>query len=494
MKLDIYHTYKQFDYANYGYPIMLNVLKLWAESVGWTVRIAVCKEKDVDLNTDADVVAFSVYTQTAPMAYRLSAKLRERGKIVILGGPHFRGFTNDMLEEGRAHCDILARSICEEQWISLLRELEERTLSADPGRSARVIDDTEHKFRYPDNFYETFKHYRLHHLATVPTTLGCPFDCSFCNPFMQGKYILRDIQTIYNEIARTPRFRPLFIADAASGLNKRHTIELMKAIAPLKRDILMESTLQRVQDLEILDALAEGGVKWLTVGLESFNSKLDKLGKGSMKDNIKRLLDNAHERGMMVEGNFIIGLDSDGPEVFDNIYDFHSKSSLDIIIIDLLTPYPNTRLHYDMQKEGRIIDTDWEHYDYHHVVYRPKQMTETQLIDGFNRLYRALYSNTMVLKNLKSALKMGGIGNQSLGVLIYNVWAMYDSRRKEKALNRNKRHVEFLLKNKIKNGEQLFHRDGENEIELVKELPGESLIDKTGKENLYSIYGGQKET
>jgi hypothetical protein len=58
----------------------------------------------------------------------------------------------------------------------------------------------------------------------------------------------------------------------------------------------------------------------------------------------------------------------------------------------------------------------------------------------------------MVLKNLKSAFSMGGIGNQSLGVLIYNGWGMYDSRRKEKALNRNKYHLEMEGRRKHGNG------------------------------------------
>jgi radical SAM superfamily enzyme YgiQ (UPF0313 family) len=404
------------------------------------------------------VVAFSVYTQTAPTAYRLSQKMREKEKIVIFGGPHFRGAN---YVEGLDHCDILVYSICKEQWINLLREIECGKITpagSRLGRACRFIKDTENKFRYPENFYETFKHLKFYHVASVPTTLGCPYDCSFCNPFMQGKYLLRDIKTIYNEFARTPKLRPLFIADAASGLNKRHTIELMKTVAPLKRNILIESTVKRLQDPEIMDALAQGGVKWITVGLESFNSKLDKLGKNAVKNNIYRLLDMAHERGMMVEGNFIIGLDSDGPELFDEIYEFYTRSSLNIIIIDLLTPYPNTQLFYDLQQEGRIIDTNWEHYDYHHLVYRPKRMTEPRLIDGFNKLYRSLYSSKMVLKNIKSAFSFGGIANQSLGVLLYNIWSMYDSRRKEKALNRNKSYVEALLKNIREKEEEVLTR------------------------------------
>ena len=51
-------------------------LKIWAESLGWRVRIAVCKEDEVNLATDADLIGFSVYTQTAPAVYRVSDKLR----------------------------------------------------------------------------------------------------------------------------------------------------------------------------------------------------------------------------------------------------------------------------------------------------------------------------------------------------------------------------------------------------------------------------------
>lgn len=445
--IDIYHPVRHMDYASWGYPILLGVLKVWAESIGWKVRISVCKEKNIRLDSDADVVAFSVYTQTAPLAYRVAKKLRERGKIVIFGGPHFRG---PMHAEGLEHCDVLAHTICEEQWLNLLQDIEHGVIH--PGHlekhgKALLVVDSEHRFRYPDKFYETFKHMKINQVASVPTAVGCPYDCDFCNPFMKGKYFPREIAVIANEVAHTSRIRPLFFADATSALDKQHTIDLMTAIAPLKRDILMECTLSRLKDPQLLDALALGGVKWITVGLESFNLKLAKLGNGSFRENIQWLLDEAHQRGMMVEGNFIIGLDSDGPEVFENIYEFATRSSMDITIIDPLTPYPNTQLYDDMLRAGRIIDFNWEHYDYHHIIYRPKHMTELELIDGFNQLYRALYSGKSVLKNLKNAVSMAGFNNQSLGVLIYNTWAMYDSRRKKKALNRNKDHLENLLKN-----------------------------------------------
>jgi radical SAM superfamily enzyme YgiQ (UPF0313 family) len=439
VKIDIYHLYRHFDYANFGYPIVIDVLKLWAEELGWEVRVSVCREHEVDLATDADAVAFSVYTQSAPMTYRLCEKLRTRDKLVILGGPHFRG--PDTRDEGSV-CNVLVHSICKEQWQQLLSDIERGALS--PAAATRYIEDTENRFRYPDNLTDSCENQSWWQVAAVPTSLGCPYDCSFCNPFMKGQYHLRDVATIARNIATFPRFRPVFLADATTGLNKQHTIELMQAVAPFGRSLLVESTLKRLQDTELLDAFAAGGTKWITVGIESFNSRLGKLGAVKVRDSIEWLLDQAHERGMMIEGNFICGLDSDGPETFDEIYDFYEQTSLDIVIVDILTPYPNTRLYHELKSAGRIIDRNWEHYDYRHVVYRPKRMSEEELADRFNELYRGLYSNRLIVRKVRSAFSMGGFSLQTLGVLSYNIYSRIDSMRKEKALNQNKGYVEML--------------------------------------------------
>ena len=440
MKIDIYHLYRNFDYANFVYPIIVDVLKVWAQSAGWDVRVAVCKEKDVDLETDADVVAFSVYTQHAPAAYRLSRRLRERGKVVVFGGPHFRG---SFYQEGLDHCDVLATTINHDQWLEVLGDIEAGRVAA--GGKTRVITDVENKFRYPDNFYETFKSQSFWQVPAIPTTLGCPYDCDFCNAYMQGKYHFREVDTIYNELAHIRSKRPVLLLDATFGLKKPWTIELMKRIAPLEMNLWAESTLQRLQDTELLDALVEGGVKWVTIGIESFNSPLKKLGREPLHEALDRFLDNAHERGMLVEGNFICGLDCDGPESFEQVFEFYRRSSLDLIIIDILTPYPNTSLYYNMLRDRRIIDTDWEHYDYRHVVFRPKKMTEDQLIDGFNELYKNLYSMSTVSRKLKGVYTLGGLSMQSVGFTAYNLWSMFDRRRKERALNRNKDYVKALI-------------------------------------------------
>ncbi len=112
-----------------------------------------------------------------------------------------------------------------------------------------------------------------------------------------------------------------------------------------------------------------------------------------------------------------------------------------------LTPYPSTRLYHELYRAGRIIDENWEHYDYRHVVFRPRLMTEEQLADGYAELYRSLYSGGMIARKVAASALRGGLSLQTLGTAVYNGYGLYDSRRKSRALARNKEHVAVLLKN-----------------------------------------------
>lgn len=437
MDIDLYHLYRSFHFSKMAYPIVLDVLKVWAESRGWRARVSICKPSAVDLDTDAAVVGISVYSQTAPAAYRVGAALRRRGKIVIFGGPHFRGPST--FEEAAPYCDVVVGSVCEAQWLQLLDDIADGTLRASRPRPLHVTD-VAGGFRYPQNFYQSLASRRWYQIPTIPTSIGCPYDCDFCAAFMQGKYLLRDIETVYNEVAHaTPPM--VIICDATFGLNKRYTIELMHALAPLRKKIAVEITIGRLKDRAVLDALAHGGVKWLVVGVESLATKLRKHGTVDLDEGFRRVLDDAHERGMMIQGNFICGLDTDGPESFDHIYEYYDRSGLDAIMMGILTPYPDTDLYRRLAREGRIFDRNWERYDCHHVVYRPRRMTVDQLIDGYIRLYRNVRRRRSVFREIVENYRRNGAGIQSAVVVANNVYQKFDSVKKARLLRANQREI-----------------------------------------------------
>jgi radical SAM superfamily enzyme YgiQ (UPF0313 family) len=223
MKVDIYHLYRHFEYSNFVYPIILDVLKVWAQNAGMEVRVRVCREEEVDYATDAEVIGVSVYTQTAHASYRVSESMRKLGKVVVLGGPHFR---NSTCAEALPHCDVVVDTICQQQWTTLLEDI--RAGQITPNQPAAiVIRDRQNHFEYPQNFYETFNSQKWFQIPSIPTSLGCPYDCAFCSAYLQGRYKLRNMETIYNELEACPR-KVIFLCDATFGLNKKFTIQLME--------------------------------------------------------------------------------------------------------------------------------------------------------------------------------------------------------------------------------------------------------------------------
>jgi radical SAM superfamily enzyme YgiQ (UPF0313 family) len=440
VKLDLYHLHRGIHFSKLAYPIALNALKMWAESDGWEVRTSICKESGVRFDTSAEVVGISVYTQTAPAAYRVSQKLRERGKIVVLGGPHFRG--QSTYAEAGPHCDVIVNSICEEQMRELLCDIAQGRIAA--GRHHPIqITDFEDRFRYPDNFYQSLQSQRWYQLPAIPTSVGCPYQCSFCAAFMPGKYLLRSIESVRKEVEHAPGSK-VFFCDATFGLNKKFTIDLMRSLAPLKKKIAVETTLSTLEDVEMLEAMALGGVKGVVVGIETLATGLQKHGSSDLQASLKDLVSRAHDLGVLVHGNFICGLEEDGPESFEEIYECFARSGMDAIMIGILTPYPDTALYRRLKNEGRIIDANWENYDGHHVVYRPRRMTIDQLIEGYIQLYRQVKKHRSLGREIFEAVWNHGIGVQSAALIGNNLYHKLDSAKKTRQLRKNQRRIAAL--------------------------------------------------
>jgi radical SAM superfamily enzyme YgiQ (UPF0313 family) len=434
VKIDLYLLNKYFKYTKFVSTPILNVMQVWTESLGHTIRVKVCGESDVNIQTDADIVAFSVYTFMAPSAYRLSDLLRQKGKFVILGGPHFHG--HKTIEEAKPHCDVVVETICMEQWENLLREIEcEQILPGSP--KAIHIVDTDNKFRFPDNMYEIYKTLDRYRFPLIMSSLGCPYHCEFCNAYMSGKYILRDIPTIYKELSAM-RGNVAVFCDATFGLNKKYAIDLMNAIAPLGKRLFIQTTLGILDDEKLMDAFARGGVGWVSVGVESFAIPQKKHGRNTCDknmDTLNRIIDAINNRGISMQANFICGMDSDTIDSFEPIYDFYRKSNLNEINVDIMAPLPNTKVFDNLEREGRIFDYNWEHYDFHNVVYTPKNMTVDQLIEGYIQLNRAITSSSMIVRKNLQILKTTGI---TLGwpMMTWKVLYRLHAREKNRSLKK----------------------------------------------------------
>jgi radical SAM superfamily enzyme YgiQ (UPF0313 family) len=378
------------------------------------IEVDVIEERvrDIPFSDQYDLVGITFVTAFAPRAYNIADRFRERGVTVVLGGPHATALPREALE----HADAVVVGEAEQVWASLLDDFRQgrlRRIYQAPGLTDLALFPSPRLEVIPKEF--TFRK------ATLASK-GCPFHCDFCfvNKMNHYHQRFRPISHVYRDIAsmegdgRDGKYF-IFWDDNLAG-EERYTKELCRAIAPLKKRWAGAASVNIARDDELLLLLEQSGCQALFIGFESINqASLD--GTGKRQNHVRHyreILKRLHDRGIAVTGAFVFGFDHDDPEVFDRTLEFAIDINLDCITPALLTPLPQTSLFDEMHSQGRIIDTNWAHYDYQHVVYRPKQFTPDELYERYLRFLNDFFSYRSILKRLghsRCFLLISGLAN-----------------------------------------------------------------------------------
>ena len=107
-----------------------------------------------------------------------------------------------------------------------------------------------------------------------------------------------------------------------------------------------------------------------------------------------------HDRGIGINGTFMFGLDTDGPDCFARTVDFVQEANIDLPRYAIYTPFPGTPVFKRLQQEGRILTMRWSLYDAQHVVFKPKLLTEKQLYEGHIWAWEQTYSIGNIMKRV----------------------------------------------------------------------------------------------
>ena len=103
-------------------------------------------------------------------------------------------------------------------------------------------------------------------------------------------------------------------------------------------------------------------------------------------------VDRIQSHGIRVNGCFILGLDGQGPDIFDAVYDFAERSRLYDVQITYQTPFPGTPLYSRLEKSGRLLYPGaWERCTLFDLNFEPSPMSAGELRQGFHSLAERLY-------------------------------------------------------------------------------------------------------
>lgn len=349
-----------------------------------------------ELPTHFDLVALSTFTAQFYEACDVADFYRSRGVPVVMGGIT----VSSLPEQAGEFCTSVVIGEGEPLWPEVLRDFENGRLkpiyqSARPGLFD-LRDAPMPRF----DLLDPEKYNRL----TVQTSRGCPHKCEFCasSILLTSRYKLKPVEKVIAEIREIKKIwrRPFIeFADDNSFVHREHYKTLLRRLVKERVRWFTESDVRVAKDDELLALMRDSGCQQVLIGLESprrenlHGIELKNDWKARQQDFYFEAIAKIQSYGITVNGCFILGLDNDTAEVFDDVLEFVRASGLYEVQVTFMTAFPGTPLYQRLKAEDRIIrDKAWELCTLFDINFRPKKMSVEQLQSGFIRLVKQLYS------------------------------------------------------------------------------------------------------
>jgi radical SAM superfamily enzyme YgiQ (UPF0313 family) len=347
-----------------------------------------------ELPTDFDLVAISTFTAQFYEACDVADFYRARGILVVMGGIT----ASSLREQAKKHCTSVVIGEGELLWPEVLADFERGGLKPFYATNREFDLATAPMPRF--DLLAPQKYNRL----TVQTSRGCPHRCEFCasSILLTSRYKLKPVEKVIAEIREIKKIWPrpfIEFADDNSFVHRQHYKNLLRELAKENIRWFTEADIGVARDNELLGLMRDSGCQQVLIGLESprrtslYGVELKNNWKLRQQDFYREAIANIQSYGVTVNGCFILGLDGDTRDVFDDVLDFVRDSGLYEVQVTFQTAFPGTPLYARLKREGRILrDNAWELCTLFDINFQPKHMSVADLQGGFLKLVRQLYS------------------------------------------------------------------------------------------------------
>ncbi len=357
--------------------------------------------EDSDLEW-ADLVCTSTMVVQRYSLQSVIERCNRAGVPVVAGGPYPTSYRDEI--KGVAHFVL---DEAEEIFPEFLQDLENGTAKAvyrEP-RKPDVSLTPVPRFDLIDT--------KVYHSMCVQFSRGCPFECEFC-----------DIIKLFGRIPRTKSpeqmvhefdalYRlgwrgPLFLVDDNFISNKRDALKLLPVLAEWQKargypfTLFTEATVNLARMDELMDNMIEAGFNSVFLGIETPNPealiKMKKAQNTSKQDEdyLLQAVRKIQQKGMRVDGGFILGVDGDDERAFDAQIEFIREAGIPMATIYMLTALKNTDLYERLKRENRLLDGSGEIKELTNMAlnFKPEMDPET-LTAGYRRVIATLYDPTL---------------------------------------------------------------------------------------------------
>lgn len=413
--------------ANRMAPLGILSIAAWLDKEGHEVFVHDClgprgsqsnaAHAETILNYHPDLVGFSATTSGFLDGYDLAARIKTArpGIQIVFGGVHISALGAILLKDFE-HIDFLCRGEGEvtlaqlasgkphEQIEGLVWRNGGRAVT-NPGRT--VIKDLDtlpfpayDKLKgFPRGYNLPLFSFILSSGATMVTSRGCPYQCSYCDRSVFKKsYRINSAEYVYEHMLYLRKqfgVRHINIYDDLFTANRRRIIKLCNRLIQKPLGMHFNCAIRAGQvDDELLRMLKKAGCLMLSLGIETGDTDLLEFHKpGVNADDIRRTVKQIQANRLRVKGLFMMGLPGETEASIQKTSDYVMSLDLDDMNMSKFTPFQGAPIFSRIHEFG-TFEQDWEKMNCLNFVFIPKAIDSKEKLDQlYNRHVKRFYTS-----------------------------------------------------------------------------------------------------
>lgn len=334
--------------------------------------------------------------------------------VTILGGIHGTFMYGQVLTEAPA-IDYIVRGEGEEVVVNLVRALAAGTLeqtrdaikgiafrkdgapfATTPHPPIQDLDSLSPDWGILD--WSKYIYIPLNCRVAIPNfARGCPFTCSFCSQWkFWRQYRTRDPKKFVDEIevlVKQHQVGFFILADEEPTINRKKFVAMCEEL--IARDLgitwgINTRVTDILRDEALLPLYRKAGLVHVSLGTEAAAQlKLDRFNKEIKLEQSKRAIELLRQNGIVVEAQFIVGLENETPATLEETYKMALDWNPDLVNWNCYTPWPFSDLFQDLGDKVEV--RDYAKYNFVTPIIQPDVMTRDQVLYGVLKNYRRFY-------------------------------------------------------------------------------------------------------